>query len=99
MGGIDNHSNQTTTLPVNGKNYSGFDLVEKSIYSCAIEDPKSDSIIVTGGFDDSNSKSSNLVIRYGKDGFIEYLPRMKKARYLHGCAGYYNSKKQLVSFR
>ena len=66
------------------------------MYSCAIEDPENDTIILTGGFVSLNSSSSNLVARYGKNGFIEYLPKLKNSRYLHGCAGYYNNKKELV---
>ena len=36
------------------------------------------------------------VSRYNENGFQEYLPDLSYATYLHGCAGYYNDKDQLV---
>ena len=95
MGGYDLPHTQTTLLFPDGGSQPSFDLKDKSIYSCAIDDPKNGTVILTGGFE-LNSTSTSRVARYGPEGFIEYLPDMEHSRHFHGCAGYYNDDDQLV---
>ena len=52
--------------------------------SCTIEDPITDSIIVTGGM-------GNEVTRYDLLGYLEDLPSMLRTRNAHGCGSYINS--------
>ena len=94
MGGKDNPYN-TTLLLEDGSSQQGFDLVERIFYSCAIEDPKSGTVIITGG-DDENGVGTTNVIRYGEQGFIENLPKMLSIRTSHGCAGYYDEDGMMV---
>ena len=51
------------------------------------------SVIITGGFDGGQH---NSVLRYGEDGFKEYLPSLKKERFSHACSGYYDGESNLV---
>ena len=51
------------------------------------------SVIITGGFDGGQH---NSVLRYGEDGFKEYLPSLKKERFSHSCSGYYDGENSLV---
>ena len=64
---------------------------------CGIEDPRSKSIILTGGYDFKNNKNrTNAVRRYDENGFVEDLPPMIHARSGSGCAGYYDTDGYLV---
>ena len=99
MGGRYNHFN-TTQIYDDGGSTQGFNLVESSYYSCAIADPKSGSVILTGGRDlgkNQTHQRSKSVIRYGEDGFIEYLPEMVYTHEGHDCAGFYNDDESLVN--
>ena len=52
--------------------------------SCTIDDPITNSIIVTGGMGDE-------VTRYDLLGYLEDLPSMLRIRNNHGCGSYINS--------
>ena len=90
--------NSTTLLLPEGGHKPGFDLVSPTCYSCAIPDPRSDSVIVLGGFD-YGKVSISTVIRYGESGFLEFLPSLNYPRVSPGCAGYYNDNNQLVCIK
>ena len=100
MGGYTNPYN-TTWILQDGTSMQGFNLVEASFYSCAVPDPRSESVIVTGGFDAAKNNGSGewlrSAIRYGENGFIEYLPEKIRA-FHYGCAGYYNNDGSLVTY-
>ena len=100
MGGWGSSINYTATTQLmdGGGHQKGFDLVMESYFSCAIEDPDSRSIILTGGYGYKITSYMKEVLRYGENGFIEYLPNMTYPRDQHGCSGYYNEQRQLVNF-
>ena len=66
-------------------------------WSCAITDYDTDTVILTGGYDDMDN-SITTVERYGHDGLEETLPSLNKARDSHGCGCYYNKAGQKVEF-
>ena len=99
MGGYyaSDAANTTTLILPDGGHRQGFNLVELSDGSCAIEDPETNSVILTGGYYYDNKGSYlNSVIRYNESGFVEYLPSLTSPRFLHGCGGYYNNDGNLV---
>jgi len=67
-----------------GQGGPGFSLNFEVRGSCTIEDPITDSIIVTGGM-------GNEVTRYDLLGYLEDLPSMLRTRNAHGCGSYINS--------
>lgn len=88
---------KTLLLKPGGEAVPGpFDLQYKPNYwrSCLIEDPLNGQFILTGGGETDTSRN---VVRYGENGFIEHLPKLKYHRYDHSCAGYYNDDGQLAS--
>ena len=94
MGGYP-HTRNTTLLLPGGGFQKGYNLQVNSWFSCAIEDPESDSVILTGGYEQTGQPMQN-VVRYGENGFIEHLANMTFSRARHGCAGYYDDNKNLV---
>ena len=50
------------------------------------------SVIITGGYLSGHQN----VLRYGEDGFKEYLPSLKEERFSHACSGYYDGESNLV---
>ena len=77
--------------------------------SCAIADPKTDSVIVIGGLDQDLDEDnvlnpanfSTFVTRYNAMGFVESLPPLKVGRafgfgFFSGCSGFYNEDGNLV---
>ena len=62
--------------------------------ACAIPDPSTDSVVVTGGF-----WESTMVTRYGWDGWmrwLEDLPPLLSGRGSHACSSFVSSER-LVS--
>ena len=76
--------------------------------SCAVADPKTDSVIVIGGFDQDLDEDnvlnpanfSTFVTRYNTNGIVESLPPLKVGRafgiLFSGCSGFYNDDGNLV---
>lgn len=101
LGGWNNYigfSMKTILLLPDGNTQDGpFDLVRPSGYSCAIEDPRSSSVIVLGGLCYKNGSIQYLtnVERYNETGHMESLPGLNNPR-SGGCAGYYTSDGNLV---
>ena len=56
--------------------------------ACAIPDEKTQSVIITGGY-----QSQRSVKRYNLKGLVEKLPNMMTKRQDHGCAGYQQDDK------
>ena len=56
--------------------------------ACAIPDEKTQSVIITGGY-----QSQRSVKRYNLKGLVEKLPNMITKRQDHGCAGYQQDDK------
>ena len=52
-------------------------------WACAIPDPESSSVVVTGGI-----LTPKIVSRYGRKGWIEDMKSLNKARFRHGCGSY-----------
>ena len=52
-------------------------------WACAIPDPESSSVVVTGGI-----FTHKIVSRYGRKGWIEDMKSLNKARFRHGCGSY-----------
>ena len=90
----DSIKTETTLLLPGGQTQPGpFELRLASYQSCAIEDPRSNSVIITGGW---RLGWRETVDRYNEEGFVESLPNLNHARMNHGCAGYYNDNNKLV---
>ena len=87
--------NKTLQLLPDGKHKPSFDLVQETYGACNIEDPSTNSVIMTGGYNYALRRYLNSVVRYGEQGFIEFLPNTTSTYYVHGCAGYYEGKNQV----
>ena len=80
-----------------------FSLIYPSYFSCAIDDTRSRTVILTGGSMTSSNDFGGRTphkhaFRYGEDGSSESLPDMNYNRTAHGCGGYYNDEGILVRF-
>ena len=58
--------------------------------SCAIPDPDTNTVIITGGggFPYNRDENYTLVSRYNKDGWLADLPPLNIGRYQHSCTSY-----------
>ena len=69
--------------------------------ACAISDPDTDTLVVTGGIDvdDKNEPIvSTTVTRYGKKGYIEdFSPGLKTGRGGHGCTSFVSQQNERVN--
>ena len=61
--------------------------------ACGITDDEENSYIVTGG---QESRATNRVVKYDKNGNFTVLPSLNIPRYLHGCGTYRNKNNQKV---
>jgi len=62
--------------------------------ACAVADPKTDTVIIIGGY--NGSQVVDEVIRYDIYGNEFILPSLTYPRYMMGCSGYYNNVGNLV---
>ena len=61
--------------------------------ACSIPDYETDTVVLTGGFDDSYGTSTTLVERYDLNGLVIEVPPiapLNQAREGHGCGYFYN---------
>ena len=52
-------------------------------YACAIPDPVTDTVVVTGG-----DIAMTTVVRYGQQGWLEDLPPLITGRWRHACSSF-----------
>ena len=52
-------------------------------WACAIEDPDTETVVITGG-----RYTSTTVSVYGLQGWVEDLPSLITGRYWHACTSY-----------
>jgi len=71
-----------------------FSLKYPVLFSCGIPDISSNSIIITGGY--NNQQYSNQVTRYDEEGFVEDLPSLLVGRSNHGCGSFIRSDGNMV---
>ena len=62
---------------------------------CGIPDTRQEYFYITGNITGSED-IWNRVVRFGPNGFIEFLPSLKTDRTRHACAGYYNAQDHFV---
>ena len=60
--------------------------------ACAIPDPITDTVVVTGGFFEKYQVS-----RYGEQGWLEYLPDLNYGRLSHACSSFTSSGRLVKS--
>ena len=65
-----------------------------SRFACAIEDKQSNSLIITGGYENRMDRSKR-VTKYDKNGVHTDLPKLNYARTDHACGSYSNKIKQV----
>jgi len=83
-GGPSSSSRKTSTLLNNdGTQEPGFPLKYDAYVACAIPDPITDTVVVTGGAD-----TETTVVRYGQQGWLEDLPPLITGRYDHACSSF-----------
>ena len=58
--------------------------------SCAIPDPDTDTVVITGG-----RYSQNTVSVYSVQGWQDDLPGLITGRYSHACAGYMSGERRV----
>ena len=74
--------------------YKGFDLVYPLFGACAIPDPETDSVVITGG--NTNSVDEyKITSLYNVDGFVENFGNLNYQRWLHGCTSYVADNKRV----
>ena len=78
------YSPTSTEIIMQGE-YSGVPgfTMESRTHACSIPDKTTDTIIITGGIN-----TTNTVTRYDGLGFLEDLPSLTDGRYDHGCGAY-----------
>ena len=52
--------------------------------ACSIEDPDTETVVITGGYDDT----STTVSVYGRQGWVKDLQPLNTGRLLHACTSY-----------
>merc|ERR1711976_883682 len=96
MGG-DFSDTKTPLLLPDDSCQPGFDLAYPITGFCTISDAETGTVITTGGRSlFTSSGNSNRVTRYGTNGFIEDLPPLNAARWIHGCGSYRNEDGKMV---
>merc|ERR1719468_824107 len=85
MGGYPSYRTTTLITP-DGSQEPGFPLKYVAYYACAIPDPVTDTVVVTGGL-----LTENTVVRYGQQGWLEDLPDLITGRYIHACSSFVSS--------
>ena len=70
-----------------------FDIVYYS-QACALPDPITDTVLVTGGL-----FSSSSVTRYGQQGWLEDLPTLITGRYSHACSSFMSSGRLVSKYK
>ena len=65
-------------------------------YACAIPDPISDTVVVTGGGQGYTGVALTTVVRYGQQGWLGNLPPLITGRVSHACSSF-RSSGRLVS--
>ena len=58
--------------------------------ACSIPDYETDTVVLTGGYNDDIGISTASVERYGLNGLVETMAPLKQAREGHGCGYFYN---------
>ena len=56
--------------------------------ACAIAEEDTKTVVITGGIDLANGVVLKKAIRYGLNGWIEYLEELNTARKNHACTSY-----------
>jgi len=92
-GGTDSGAMNSSTIVKPGvfEGSHGFDLTIPIYAACAIPDPDTDTLIITGG-DPENETSTSL---YNEDGFIESFGTLNHGRAHHGCTSYVTHNKRI----
>ena len=95
-GGANSGDRNTSTIVKPGvfEGSHGFDLTIPINAACAIPDPDTDTLIITGG-DPKNETSTSL---YNEDGFIESFGTLNHGRAHHGCTSYVTHNKRVIKF-
>ena len=73
--------------------YRGFELKYSLYAACSIPDPETDTLIITGG--NNNSPYDRVTSLYNEDGWIEDFGLLNQRRRFHGCASYIADKKRV----
>ena len=66
------------------------DIILIDVYfsnACAIEDPDTETVVITGGY----YTSGTPVSVYGHQGWVEDLPHLNTGRLYHACTSYKTS--------
>jgi len=72
-------------VPIDGgKGGTAFDMKYKTKWACSIPDMKSQTVILIGGWKETNKKVS----RYNKHGHVEDLAELTEGRFDAGCGAY-----------
>jgi len=66
----------------------GFPFKYDTNRACAISDPVTDTVVVTGGV---GGDTMNTVVRYGQQGWLEDLPPLITGRESHACSSFMSS--------
>jgi len=90
----DKNVRTTDIVHVNGTVEQGFMLQYDVKFACAIEDKQSNSLIITGGYENRMDRSQR-VTKYDKNGVHTDLPKLNYARTDHACGSYSNKIKQV----
>jgi len=84
MGGDSSEARTTTTLiKPDGSQEPGFSLKYDTYEACSIEDPDTETVVITGG-----RYTSTTVSVYGLQGWVEDLQPLHTGRYWHACTSY-----------
>ena len=94
IGGKESKST-TTLIQPDGTRVPGFTLKYDTNQACAISDPDTDTVVITGGQDTETKSPLPTVSVYSVQGWKEDLPGLIIGRYFHACAGYTSGGKRV----
>ena len=98
-GGYKTSIRNTTTILKKG-NYEGipgFNLIYPIVGACAIPDPDTDSVVITGG--NPQPPIDRLTSVYNKNGFVMLWGNLNYRRKYHGCTSYVVDNERVNNFR
>ena len=94
IGGHDGQSSSTIVKPGTVDGIPGFQLKDHLQGACSIPDPETDTVIITGGYNDSPWRRTSV---YNENGFVENLGDLNYPRFLHGCTSFIADNKRVYT--
>ena len=87
-------STSTVVKPGISEGNYGFNLTHTIFGACAIPDPDTDTVLITGG--NTDTPKYRITSLYNDDGWVEDFGFLNYERRFHGCTSYIADKKRVL---